>query len=52
MFVQALLAQNVLAVPGAGFGFPGHFRLSFSVDERVIAGSAEGFKAAVANLRR
>jgi aspartate aminotransferase len=51
-FVQALLAQNVLAVPGAGFGFPGYFRLSFSVDEAVIAGSAAGFKAAVASLRR
>ena len=50
-FVQALLAQNVLAVPGAGFGFPGYFRLSFSVDERVIAKSAAGFKAAVSSMR-
>jgi len=49
-FVQALLSKNVLAVPGAGFGFPGYFRLSFSVDEKVIAGSAEGFKAAVQSL--
>ena len=46
-FVRKLLAQNVLAVPGTGFGFPGYFRLSFSVDEAVIAGSAAGFKAAV-----
>ncbi len=46
-FVQALLAHNVLAVPGAGFGFPGYFRLSFSVDEQVIEKSAKGFKAAV-----
>jgi len=50
-FVQALLAQNVLAVPGVGFGFPGYFRLSFSVDETVIAKSAAGFKAAVASKR-
>jgi len=50
-FVQALLAQNVLAVPGAGFGFPGYFRLSFSVDEKVIAKSAAGFKAAVSSMR-
>ena len=49
-FVQALLAQNVLAVPGAGFGFPGYFRLSFSVDEKVIVKSGEGFKAAVAAM--
>lgn len=46
-FVQRLLAQNVLAVPGSGFGFPGYFRLSFSVDEQVIAASARGFKAAM-----
>lgn len=46
-FVRALLAQNVLAVPGSGFGFPGYFRLSFSVDEAVIMKAAEGFKAAV-----
>lgn len=50
-FVRALLAQNVLAVPGSGFGFPGYFRLSFSVDERVIARSAAGFKAAVESAR-
>jgi len=50
-FVQALLKQNVLAVPGSGFGFPGFFRLSFSVDEAVIAKSAAGFKAAVAECR-
>jgi aspartate aminotransferase len=49
-FVRALLAQNVLAVPGSGFGFPGYFRLSFSVDEAVIAKSAPGFKAAVTTI--
>ena len=51
-FVRALLAQNVLAVPGSGFGFPGYFRLSFSVDEAVIAKSANGFKAAVEKIRK
>jgi aspartate aminotransferase len=45
-FVQALLQYNVLAVPGRGFGFPGYFRLSFSVEDHVIAGSAAGFAAA------
>ena len=51
-FVRALLAKNVLAVPGSGFGFPGYFRLSFSVDEAVIAKSAAGFKAAVSEMKR
>lgn len=46
-FTQALLQQKVLAVPGRGFGFAGHFRLSFSVAESVIERSAPNFKAAV-----
>ena len=47
-FVQRLLERNVLVVPGRGFGFPGYFRLSFCVEEAVIARLAEGFQAAVA----
>ena len=50
-FVQQLLAQNILAVPGRGFGFPGYFRLTFCVDEAVIRRSAAGFKEAVAGKR-
>lgn len=50
-FVRALLEEGILAVPGAGFGYPGHFRLSFSVDERVILGAAEGFRRAAAAAR-
>jgi aspartate aminotransferase len=45
-FVAELVKYNVLAVPGRGFGFPGYFRLSFSVEDKVITGSAEGFAAA------
>ncbi len=50
-FIQALLEENILGVPGAGFGYPGHIRLSFSVDEKVILGAAEGFKRAAAKMR-
>ncbi len=50
-FVDALLAERILAVPGSGFGRAGHIRLSCSVDERIIARSAEGFKRAAANVR-
>ena len=50
-FVDALLAENILAVPGSGFGMKGHFRLSFSVEDRVISGSVEGFKRAAARFR-
>lgn len=41
-----LLDERILAVPGSGFGGPGHFRLAFCVEDEVIARSAEGFKRA------
>lgn len=46
-FVDALLEEKILAVPGRGFGRAGYIRLSCSVDEKIIARSAEGFKRAV-----
>lgn len=51
-FVQALQQELILAVPGRGFGFPGHFRLTFCVDEAIIRRSAEGFKKATAGFAR
>ena len=50
-FVDALQDELILAVPGRGFGMAGFVRLSCSVDEKIIARSAEGFKRAVAKLR-
>jgi aspartate aminotransferase len=35
-FVKALQKKHILAVPGSGFGSPGHFRLAFCVEEKVI----------------
>lgn len=52
VFVDALLEENILAVPGKGFGYPGYIRLSCSVDEAIIQRSAEGFKRAVAKLSK
>ncbi len=46
-FCQLLQEENILAVPGTGFGSPGHIRLAFCVPETVIKRSAEGFKRAV-----
>jgi aspartate aminotransferase len=51
-FCRLLAEQQILAVPGRGFGMPGYIRLAFCVDERVIAGSAEGFKRAMAAARK
>ncbi len=50
VFVEKLLQERVLAVPGRGFGLPGYFRLTFCVDESIIANSAESFKNAMKNL--
>jgi Aspartate/tyrosine/aromatic aminotransferase len=51
-FCRLLAEQKILAVPGRGFGLPGYIRLSFCIDEKVIAGSAEGFKKAMAQVRK
>ena len=47
-FVDALQQQNVLTVPGRGFGVPGHFRISYCVEDRVLEGAIEGFAKAAA----
>jgi len=43
-FVCELQKENILAVPGAGFGGPGFFRLSYSVPDVVIEKSIPGFR--------
>ncbi|MCI5119773.1 MAG: pyridoxal phosphate-dependent aminotransferase [Candidatus Electrothrix sp. AUS4] len=50
-FCKLLLEEKILAVPGQGFGKPGHIRLAFCVDEQVISAAAEGFKRAVARAK-
>ena len=47
VFVDALLKERILVVPGKGFGFAGYVRLCCSVDEKIIARSADGFKRAM-----
>ncbi len=47
LFVQTLLQENILGVPGTGFGAPGYFRLAYCVDDRVIENSLEGFRRAI-----
>ncbi len=46
-FCALLQQEKILAVPGRGFGAPGHIRLAFCVDEDVIARSAEAFRRAM-----
>ena len=45
-FAGTLLEQNILVVPGTGFGRPGHFRLAYCVQDDILTGSLEGFKKA------
>ena len=51
-FCALLKDERILAVPGSGFGLPGHIRLAFCVEEKVIRASAEGFKNAVAAAKK
>ena len=52
VFINALVEQRVLAVPGRGFGMPGYFRLAFcSISEEAIEKSADSFKRAVESVR-
>lgn len=52
LFVNTLLQENILAVPGMGFGTPGYFRLAYCVSDRTIEGSIEGFRKAIKKFSR
>jgi aspartate aminotransferase len=49
-FVGILKEELILAAPGAGFGAPGYFRLSYAVPDSTIAGSFDGFKRALQKI--
>lgn len=50
-FVDLLLQHHILTVPGRGFGRPGHMRISFCVERRVIERALPGFRAAIGQVR-
>ena len=50
-FVQALQEELILAVPGSGFGAPGHFRLSYCIPDKTITAAMPGFERAMAKFR-
>ena len=50
-FVRILQTEKILAVPGSGFGGPGHFRLSFCTDDATIENSLPAFKRAMDKVR-
>lgn len=50
-FVQLLVEEKILAVPGTGFGGPGYFRLAYCVDDSTIDGAFPGLARAMDKAR-
>jgi aspartate aminotransferase len=44
-FCKRAVKHNLVIVPGKGFGCPGHFRLAYCVDEKMIINSKPAFEA-------
>jgi aspartate aminotransferase len=49
--VKALLEERVIVTPGTGFGAPGYFRVSYSVEERVLEGALKGFSKVMGSMK-
>ena len=49
-FVDVLMSENIIAVPGAGFGCPGYFRLAYCVDQSIIEASKPAWRRAMQKL--
>ena len=45
-FVRLLAEEGVLAVPGSGFGMPGHIRISLTVERDTVVRALPGFERA------
>jgi len=46
-FVNVLKEENILTVPGSGFGGPGYFRIAYCVPDDVIERSLPGFERVI-----
>jgi aspartate aminotransferase len=46
-FLGFLKEENILVVPGSGFGAPGYFRIAYCVEDSVIQGALPGFRRAM-----
>jgi len=49
-FVEVLMSENIIAVPGAGFGCPGYFRLTYCVDQSIIEASKPAWRRAMQKI--
>lgn len=50
-FVNVLKEENILTVPGSGFGGPGYFRIAYCVPDDVIERSLPGFERVIKKYR-
>ncbi|HEY9053851.1 MAG TPA: pyridoxal phosphate-dependent aminotransferase [Rectinemataceae bacterium] len=50
-FLDLLKEENILVVPGSGFGAPGYFRIAYCVEDSVIRGALPGFARAMEKAR-
>lgn len=52
LFIESLVKEKVLAVPGTGFGYPGYVRFAFCVPEEVILKAKDPILRAVENCKK
>ncbi len=50
-FVSSLQEENILTVPGTGFGGPGHFRIAYCVEDETIEKALPGFARVMERYR-
>ncbi len=47
VFMRALQEENILTVPGSGFGGPGHLRIAYCVSDETIEKALPGFERVI-----
>jgi aspartate aminotransferase len=50
-FVRSLQEENILTVPGSGFGGPGHFRIAYCTEDKTIERALPGFARVMERYR-
>jgi aspartate aminotransferase len=50
-FVRSLQEENILTVPGTGFGGPGHFRIAYCTEDETIERALPGFARVMERYR-
>ena len=51
-FVAALQEENILTVPGSGFGGPGHMRIAYCVSDDTIVNALPGFERVIKRFKK